>query len=489
MITGSVVADAHSIPDAIQWYEGMLLSPQHFQQADLRSNALRAYTLGTIAPFAWGLRHLRVDPTALEAGRFCVLELEAVMPDGLIVLYPGAAAETAPPLELDVKPALAQAESHAVAVHLTVVAERVRGSHVANGGPRRFRDFTEPSVHDANTGDVIDINRLLPDPALGTTDGPLNRPSPASLVSLPLAVLRSEGQRCVNSADYEPPRLFVQEDTLLFACAKELESALTGKVKDWADRLRGAMAENQAAMVADSIVTLRSIVRGLPRLSALLKTGWAPPFEVYLALCDIAGELALVGDQLVNPSFEAYCHADPLTSFRAVAGFINDALNRLHTPYTSEAFERVAAGKFELTLRPSYLRDDGVLEYLRGPLVIGVRARQSQSVEALREWFLSARIGAVDEIATLDLNRSAGALRTEVQSAPSLGVLPQPQTLLFSVATDPELLADGQTLQISLPPDALPRDGANRDSLEPDELRLFLPLPDPNARLGNVAGT
>ncbi|MDF1750691.1 MAG: type VI secretion system baseplate subunit TssK, partial [Alphaproteobacteria bacterium] len=78
---------ARELPDAIQWHEGMLLAPQHFQQLAVRGEELIAYHTATSSPFHWGIRHLKVDPVQLVSGIFRVLELEAVLPDGLIVTH------------------------------------------------------------------------------------------------------------------------------------------------------------------------------------------------------------------------------------------------------------------------------------------------------------------------------------------------------------------------------------------------------------------
>lgn len=478
------MTDAHSIPDAVLWHEGMLLSPQHFQQADQRAHALRSYLIQAAAPFAWGVHRLRIDTAALEAGRFSITELEAIMPDGLLVLYPTVDGAKAPALDLDLKPLLANSEAQSVAVHVTVTAESSSEAGFGTGNHPRFRQIAGTEVADTNTGDsAIAIPRLLPNLTLQGTDSPLNPPSPARLVSLPLAVLRSDGQRFTKSDEYEPPRLRVNEDSLLFTSAKSVETALTTKANDWAGRLRGALAEGQANVVSESITILRTMVRGVPRLSALLKTESAHPFDVYLALCDIAGDLSVLGGELTNPDFKRYSHNAPLAAFAAVTKFIIDALEKLRTPYTSELFERVGPGRFELTLRPVYLRDAKVMHYLRDRLVIGVRVRRSQSVDAVKQWFETARIGAVGDIETLDLNRSAGAAREEIQDDQDLGVLPQPQMLLFEVAPEPDLLSVGKALRISLSPDEAPSEGSGDGSNEPDQVMLFLPVPDPNSKI------
>jgi type VI secretion system protein ImpJ len=481
------VTNEYWIPDAVQWHEGMLLSPQHFQQADLRADALRGYLAQATTPFGWGVRRWDFDKAALEAGRFSLTELEAIMPDGLLILYPTAEPANAPALDLDLKPLLANGAAQSLAVHVTVAAQSWQSERAGTGKKQRFREVVGAEVADANTGDnAILIPRLLPNLVLERTDGPLNPPSPARLVSLPLAILKFDGQRFTKSDDFEAPRLRVADGTLLFNRAKGVETALAAMANDWAGRLRGALAEGQAALVSDSIVTLRTVIRGLPRLAALLKTRTAHPFDVYLALCDIAGNLAVVGGELTNPDFDSYQHADPLPAFTAVTEFISKALERLHTPYTSEDFEQVKAGEFKLTLGPVYLRDEKVLSYLRDKLVIGVRLRRSQKIDAVRQWFLTARIGAVDDIATLNRNMSAGVARDEIRGTTDLGVLPQPLMLLFSVGPE-ELLASGQALQISLSSGEEPGDDFGEGASEPDQITLFLPAPEPGP--GPARGT
>ena len=45
----------------IQWHEGMLLSPQHFQQMELRQQQILTYHMQLVSPFYWGVNHLRMD--------------------------------------------------------------------------------------------------------------------------------------------------------------------------------------------------------------------------------------------------------------------------------------------------------------------------------------------------------------------------------------------------------------------------------------------
>src|SRR5215213_9971263 len=116
--------NAYEIPDAIQWHEGLLLTPQHFQQMSSRHEALVQYGTSLIAPFSWGVRRFKHDNVGLPAGKLKVLELEAVMPDGLVVVHGLHQSGRDGVLEVDLS---AQAESigtRGVLVQLAVAAQQ-----------------------------------------------------------------------------------------------------------------------------------------------------------------------------------------------------------------------------------------------------------------------------------------------------------------------------------------------------------------------------
>ena len=60
----------------------MLVSPQHFQQADLYHEAHVDARLAAIVPFTWGVSALAFDATALAADQVAIERFEGVFPDG-----------------------------------------------------------------------------------------------------------------------------------------------------------------------------------------------------------------------------------------------------------------------------------------------------------------------------------------------------------------------------------------------------------------------
>ena len=75
----------------VAWSEGMFLRPQHLQQSELYGDARLHYHLRALNPFHWGVAKLEVDEEALNDHRVALLALDAVLPGGTIVRYPGNA--------------------------------------------------------------------------------------------------------------------------------------------------------------------------------------------------------------------------------------------------------------------------------------------------------------------------------------------------------------------------------------------------------------
>lgn len=444
--------EAKDIPDAIQWHEGMLLSPQHFQQADLRSEVLRAYLLQAAAPYPWGVARIRIDQAALVEGTFSLIELEAVMPDGLLVRYPSVA--QAQPLQLDLHGVGGPDGSGAIAIHAAVAARAPDG---AAGGPgTRFRSVEGPEVLDENTGDnALPVPRLVPALGLHATDGPLRLP-PSRYVGLPVAVVRAGGEG-FRMMEYEPPCLRVGRESLLHRLCGDVAAELRRKAKTYSEVLSGAVFQGREQAVSASQSTLRSLLRGLPRLEAMLETGVAQPFPLFLALCDIAGDLAVLGDRVSLPPPPRYTHADPLSAYRAVAKLIFDALALLRTPHRSIAFTRAAPGRFEVAL-PASLPAEA--------LTLGARLQSGRDAPSLVAWFDRALIGGAQRIADMRLSRILGARRAVTGSVPELDLTPPPNMLLFRVSADGDFIRPGQTLQVA---------GGEEGDGEPAEIELFLP--------------
>jgi len=97
------------VPLAIQWHDGMLLSPQHFQEADRRNERLLAHHMTHVAPYHYGVASFKWAEGTLVSGLFRVDEIEAIMPDGTLVQH--RSGQGKPDLSIDLRKHAAAARS------------------------------------------------------------------------------------------------------------------------------------------------------------------------------------------------------------------------------------------------------------------------------------------------------------------------------------------------------------------------------------------
>src|SRR5208283_1618459 len=71
------------VPHRVVWSEGMLISPQHLQQADLYHERMLDQRLAALAPQPWGILSLELDQGALAAEELRVSRFVGILPDGL----------------------------------------------------------------------------------------------------------------------------------------------------------------------------------------------------------------------------------------------------------------------------------------------------------------------------------------------------------------------------------------------------------------------
>lgn len=444
------MSDGQAMAEAVQWHEGMLLSPQHFQQAALRSEQLLAYHLLAAAPFHWGVRRLAIDMRVLIDGVFRIDAVEAILPDALVIVEP---LPGNPPLQLDLRALDHDFAATPGTLHLCVAA---RSSTIAGtAGVPRFRAIESPPVCDENTGDgEIAIPRLRPVTHLFVTDAPTH-PPPNLYVSIPVAriALRDDGYVL---EPYAPPTLTVDRESLLFVLAEGVARRLREKAVALSERLQGPFAAADASVSGEGWTLVRALVQSLPTLEGMLASDAVHPFLLYLALCDTAGSVACLNAQPCPAQFPPYLHNDPLPAFRSIAQFIEQAVARLHEPYRTIRFVLVDE-RFELALSAEWLQ--------RGEIVIGVRAGPGQTLPAVAEWLNGAWIGSSTRMRAIRERRILGAARRPIEQVEALGLVPPAQVLLFAVQVDPQFIFADEPLEIARPA------AAGR----PSEIVLYLP--------------
>ncbi len=430
--------DTDELPELLNWYEGMLLMPWHFQQSNRRQEVLSSWLAQVASPHGWGVRSLK---SSLSNGKFQVDEVEAVLPDRLVVSHQNADETTR--LQIDLTDKLTE-DMPRVCVHLAAV--RWNPEALGRGPQARYL----PAASSAPGATMPTWWPTTPTPAVRprgcgpscNCSGPPVRWTSclAGYVSLPLACfVRREGS--IEHSPYQPPPSLslatplhregeVRAPALLLEHAQAVRGELLAKAAFLNERLASTQAlaaPTAAAMttprlaappstgdvrpaspeVLDGTATtptaegdrqhlaeIKDAHRGRdvasppdlvpapdaqrpqrpdPDPAAAQRTHLGPrhaPQAAFLALCDILGDLSVLGGYRLPEALPIYEHLDARASFEAVLHLIRPILEKLNQKYQALPFERTTSGsttRFVLKARPDVTNNTFILCAFPGP--------------------------------------------------------------------------------------------------------------------------
>jgi type VI secretion system protein ImpJ len=417
---------ADEIPQAIQWHEGMLLAPQHFQQSCWRQEMLVQYNSLLVAPYCWGVRRLALDTKLLPAGTIRILDLEAVMPDGALVTHrPTEDSE----LLLDLAADSNLPRQSDILVHLTLPA---RNAGTIKGGLMRYEGLLGSPTPDENTGEgELRMPVLRPRLSLLAGDTP-----PPKYTSMPLAAVRIEDEAHVQTA-FIAPTMSVALNSPLGELCSDVARRVREKAMYVSEQVRSPSSVLDMPLMVENRAHLQSLIAGLPQFEALLSTGTAHPLTLYAAMCGLAGHLASLGNTLLPPMFSPYNHGDLRTTFQEVINFalrmINEGIPETYTPYPFKRKDRTFGLMFE---------DD----WLTRRLVLGMRMPSGATEKDVVGWGEECLIGSESVVSSLRDRRIRGAQRQFIDKDQEL--VPVRGVVLFGLKPEPEFIRSGETLQI-----------------------------------------
>jgi len=443
---------AQDIPEAIQWHEGMLLTPEHFQQMNSRQEMLAGYGLSCL-PYQWGVRSFAWDANLLASGLLSVTELEAVLPDGLV-----ASLASPGDLKLELKPCAEQMKQEAVPVCLVVPA---RKSVTAEGDLERYESLPATPLEEGDdaAADASAIPRLRP--RLSLLPGPI----PPKYVGFPLLRVRYENEVFTASPDH--PVLSVPASSRLGNLCSLVARHIREKALYVADRARAGGNGTGAQPELEAKRLIHSLVGALPAFEAALYTGESHPYALYLALCALAGSVAGVGLSLVPPVFAPYNHNNPYQSFEEVRAYIFQVIAEgISETWFTYRFQR--EGDYFVLPAKSGWGDALVAgkRVAKASLVLGLRGPSGSTEKEMLAWGNSCVVGSRGAVPSLVTRRILGAARQHVEAADDL--IPGKGLLLFELETDPEYIRLDEDLQVF---DRRP------DAMLPADVLLFVRKP------------
>ncbi|HEX8396023.1 MAG TPA: type VI secretion system baseplate subunit TssK [Pyrinomonadaceae bacterium] len=365
----------------VVWNEGMLLTPQHFQQWDNYYEELINSRVSSLAPYEWGVLDLQINREAVSNGNFQIVTARAVFPDGLLVDAPGR--DAAPDLR-------------AVQHHFPAEKERL-GVHLAIPAQKYGSANFQPSGASGNSANLnlrfLQEGALVPDETTGTNEQPLAfaRPNLRILFDDELregftAIKIAELERMatgglVISENYIPPVLSVSSNVWLANMLRQLVEILIAKSGSLAEqrRQRGA---NLADFTTDQIAVfwlLHTVNSSIPLMSHLFRTRLVHPERLYVEMAELVGRLMTFAVGQHPKDIVIYDHTDLYTTFSQLSAQLRGLLETvIPTRCVPIPLEKVRD-----TLYVGRITDDRLLKEAAFYLAVRAEMRESKLIESV----------------------------------------------------------------------------------------------------------
>lgn len=291
-----------------------MMSSQHFQQQDLYHEALLDERIGSVAPYAWGAVAIDFDERALDAGQVALRAFTGVLPRGTMVRFESGEPEA---------PASRAIEGHfppqmaALDVYLGLPLERVGAVGYARSeasrGRARYIIETRSILDAVSPTEEESVDFARRNLVLLFGDEPRE-----DFESIKLGEIVREGTgRLTFSEPYIAPSLRVLSSKSLMAGLRHVLGMAVARHRAVAEerRHRDASSVEYAADDVTRYLALHALSGIIPVLKHAAETGDMSPYQAYLLLVQLAGQLTSFTTQEDPSLLPSYLHAEPRKTF------------------------------------------------------------------------------------------------------------------------------------------------------------------------------
>ncbi|ASG54904.1 MAG TPA: type VI secretion system baseplate subunit TssK [Salmonella bongori] len=377
----------NTIPAMVCWYEGMAMLPQHFQLQALRHEMLTATLARCANPWFWGVMRLEIDEAALCAGTLRVMQLQAIMPDGVPINYD---ISRDPPLEFDcarLLPASPDSE-HTLWLALSP-ASRAGQWQLMN---TRYRSVNSAPLPDLTSGEFPQSVPLWqPMPHL------VSQHERADFICLPLIqVVYSEGGFRRN--EWFAPMPALEHESYPWRHARQICLQAREKILFLNREIQLARQNQRTTDGLWLTLSLQSLQGGLVFLESLLNSGHVHPVDLYRALCLFAGQTAILTQEKTLPLLPEFDYLDMYAAFTSLFALLRNQLAHIHRRWQRLNFNR-QENSFTLTLPAGIRAGDQI--------IIGVLMPNGCTMPA-QSWLQQSIIASQPFLAVLRRQRMHG---------------------------------------------------------------------------------
>ena len=400
-------------PYSVHWYEGMLLSPQHFQRVDYKLQSLLKSFCSFFSPFCYGVNLLKVDTAAISSSVIRILAVSGVFQDGL--LFDFDTIEDGD-LSIDLKDVMSHTFDP-VYVYLAV-AKHKQGTNLISGTMPRYTSALQDNINDETTGDhPIDMAVLKPKLKLM-----LKNDVDARYVAFPLICVQKSESDGLNISGYIPPTLSLGVHSRILGMLRDLISALRNKIGFFSDR-----QGNASFILGEEIKqNLKTLIQATLELETLVKAEGLPPFEYYKGLVQSASMLASMNVDQSIPSLPAYNHEDIHDTFSKLCTYCKKSLDYLKQPFVTMPFSKTNDGVFKLSMNKDWLAQE--------EFVVSIKRQFAASDNDLLDWINGVQIASNSSVSIVRDRRVLGAERRIIERGEK--IVPPAGSVLLAIKSN-----------------------------------------------------
>ncbi len=398
----------------ILWGEGLFLRPQHFQQQDAYHEWRLSQMSRLLHPYAWGVRHIKVDPDALQTGLLRILELQVVFPDGELFNAP-AEDELPPPVTLESLGAAAGASANEWIYHLALAPLRSSGTNFAasreeaDTAVRYYRSHMQAAdaYTDAVTAEVTVLRKsakLLPE-----TD------PRAHLISLPLLrIKRTATGSFEHDGRFMPPSLNLQASPAMVLHLRRLLDVLQAKV----DALYGLHREPSKNIIefrsgdVASFWLLHTASTAFAGLSHLARHPGLHPERLFEKLLELAGSLMTFSKTFTLADLPTYEHGNPGPGFVRLDAIVRELLETV----ISTRYFSINLSESQPSFYQGRLNSDQISASTQFYLGVSATMPPAELVDVVPSRF---KVGAPDDVDKLVLSAMPGVKLVHAPQVPA----------------------------------------------------------------------
>jgi type VI secretion system protein ImpJ len=309
----------------VVWNEGMLLTPQHFQQWDNYHEDLLSSRVRSILPFEYGVLDLQINREAIANGNFQLTGCRAVLPDGLMINVPDT--DGVP----DLRPVgdHFNPEAEVLGVHLAIPAQKTGAANFQSNGAKAGINVR-----------FLQEGALVKDETSGANEQPLAfaRPNLRIIFDDELrdgftAVKIAELERTTTgqlqiSENYIPPVLKVSASPWLVNMLRQLVEILITKSSSLGEQRRQSKATLADFTTSEVAVfwLLHTINSSIPTMAHFFRSPLLHPEKLYLEMAELVGELMTFSTELHPKDIVKYEHDDLYYTFSNLSAQLRDLL-------------------------------------------------------------------------------------------------------------------------------------------------------------------